>query len=53
MGDEIVLYEKDGITVQATSAREEADYKRLGFKKVEDEKPAKNAKPKPEPKGGE
>jgi hypothetical protein len=50
---EIVLYERDGITVQALSPREEAEYKRLGFKKVEAEpagkKPAKEAKP----KGGE
>jgi hypothetical protein len=46
----IVMYERDGITVQALSPREEAEYKRLGFKKVEaapaEKKSAKDAKPK-------
>jgi hypothetical protein len=32
----MILYEKDGITVQATSPQEEAEYKRLGFKQVKE-----------------
>ena len=41
----MILMERDGITVQALSPREEADYKRLGFKTVEiAEKKAKEPK---------
>jgi hypothetical protein len=42
----MILYQKDGITVQAQSPQEEAEYKRLGFTKVEeptDEQPAEDA----------
>ena len=41
----MVRYEKDGITVEAQSPQEEAEYKHLGFTRVEDvpaeKKPAK------------
>jgi hypothetical protein len=37
----MVLMERDGITVQARSVQEEAEYKRLGFVKVETSEPAK------------
>ncbi len=42
----MVLLEKDGITVQAQSPQEEAEYKRLGFKAVKEPKPVKEEKPK-------
>lgn len=42
----MVLYEKDGITVQAMSPQEEAEYKRLGFVKVETPKPVEPAEKK-------
>jgi hypothetical protein len=43
----VKLYYKDGITVQALSPADEAHYKHLGFKLVEEPKPVEPPAEKP------